>query len=259
MAYTSDDMEYAVIGCALNDPDCAQRLVSLPGDTFVNRYMVAAFDAIKMLIGAGSQPTLVSVSNATRDLQGADMALLKASDAGYMTAAFGTYTAQLMEHRRRRIITQAAQKAVVDAQQPSVDIESVAGELSAAIDNRGSAGGSISANEALMRFIDSVDEQGHVPRCYTGVANLDRVIGGFRGGKLVVLGARPGVGKTALALWIARHVAIHTGHVLIVSLEMDETEIMARVVSMASGVSCDRFESGKLEYEDAVKAAECYA
>lgn len=77
-------------------------------------------------------------------------------------------------------------------------------------------------------------------RCYSGIAGLDNMTGGFRGGKLVVLGARPGVGKTALALSIARSVWENTGRVLIVSLEMDEAEIMTRIVASYTGIDCQR-------------------
>jgi replicative DNA helicase len=67
---------------------------------------------------------------------------------------------------------------------------------------------------------------------------------------MIVLGARPGVGKTALALHMAMHVARHTGPVLIVSLEMDDVEITARMVAAESGIDVQLLESGTLSIED---------
>ena len=100
-----------------------------------------------------------------------------------------------------------------------------------------------------MALYDSI-EGAKKGRCYTGIADLDRLTGGFRGGKLIILGARPGVGKTALALQMAEHVATHCAPVLIVSLEMDSVEVMGRIAARRCGVDVQRMETGDMEPED---------
>jgi len=80
----------------------------------------------------------------------------------------------------------------------------------------------------------------------TGFVDLDRLTGGLRAGQLVVLGARPSMGKSALALDLGLHVARTSGPVLFVSAEMGAMELGDRVLA-GGGVASDRILSANLD------------
>ena len=92
----------------------------------------------------------------------------------------------------------------------------------------------------------------------TGFRNIDDIVGGFQPGELIILAARPSVGKTSLALGIAGHVAKSTG-VLFVTLEMPAKRIFQNLAGMWGKVdvhalrknpdlsSVDRFQEAALE------------
>lgn len=146
---------------------------------------------------------------------------MRASGMGFMPAAYESYEANLLRYRKKRIVSDAAQKAIADMMSPGIDVDSVCADLDKAIKSDTGTSVGIDAKQAMLSFVENISNAGE-GRCKTGIADLDRMTGGFRGGKLVVLGARPGVGKTSLALYIARNVMEKTGRVLMVSLEMDE-------------------------------------
>src|SRR5574343_294715 len=75
----------------------------------------------------------------------------------------------------------------------------------------------------------------------TGLRTVDDIIGGFYGGQMITLGARPGLGKSALAL----NIAMHVDNVLFFSLEMKRREIYARALSVLSDVEAIRIEDGR--------------
>lgn len=83
----------------------------------------------------------------------------------------------------------------------------------------------------------------------TGFRDLDALLsgGGLKGGELIVLAARPSVGKSALATNIATNVARDGTPVLVVSLEMSKSELMLRVVCRYARMTTDELLSGKLE------------
>lgn len=70
----------------------------------------------------------------------------------------------------------------------------------------------------------------------SGYPDLDRITQGMKPGELIVLAARPGVGKTALALGIAHHVALRGQHVGIFSLEMDRELLLQRLLALELGL-----------------------
>lgn len=81
----------------------------------------------------------------------------------------------------------------------------------------------------------------------TGITDVDRMLnGGMRPGQLLILGARPSVGKSALALNIARAVARSGQHALFVSLEMGEGELVDRLVAAESRVSLSMLQAGNI-------------
>ena len=75
----------------------------------------------------------------------------------------------------------------------------------------------------------------------SGYSRLDeKMAGGFRGGAVTVVAARPGGGKSALAQNFARNIAVGGQRVLLVSLEMSSSDVFARVLSQQSGVPCTK-------------------
>ncbi|MCL2538879.1 MAG: replicative DNA helicase [Oscillospiraceae bacterium] len=91
----------------------------------------------------------------------------------------------------------------------------------------------------------------------TGFRHLDRVLTGLNKGDLIVLAARPGVGKTSLALNIAANVAkYHDCAVAFFSLEMTTSQLAARLLSSESKVVSQSFRTGELNPDDWKKIAE---
>jgi replicative DNA helicase len=86
----------------------------------------------------------------------------------------------------------------------------------------------------------------------SGFIDLDRQIGGFQKGTLIILAARPSMGKTSLALNIARNVAVDFKKpVVVFSLEMSGTELMKRLISSEAEISSSKFTRGdQLEYHE---------
>jgi replicative DNA helicase len=84
----------------------------------------------------------------------------------------------------------------------------------------------------------------------TGLADLDRMTRGLQKGALTVLAARPSMGKTALALNIAAHVARTTGPVAVFSLEMTRDELLLREVIAEARVSANRVLGGYLNQDE---------
>lgn len=84
----------------------------------------------------------------------------------------------------------------------------------------------------------------------TGLHDYDRQLGGLHNGELVVLAARPGVGKTSLALQVAVHNAIDGQVILYCSCEMSATELATRVLCARSKVSSRRIRTATLNPTD---------
>src|SRR5581483_1788772 len=85
----------------------------------------------------------------------------------------------------------------------------------------------------------------------TGFAKFDEMTGGMHGGDLCIIAARPSMGKTALALNIAQHVALRLKQtVAIFSLEMSQESLLTRMLCAAARVDSQRFRAGYLTQEE---------
>ncbi len=96
----------------------------------------------------------------------------------------------------------------------------------------------------------TTDEHG-LPGLATGLPDLDRLLGGLQAGRLYVLAGRPAMGKSLLALQIARHVAAREQQrVLFASLEMSDAETAQRHLAAESGVDPERLHLGQIRPTD---------
>jgi replicative DNA helicase len=87
----------------------------------------------------------------------------------------------------------------------------------------------------------------------TGIVKFDELTGGLHEGELIILAARPSMGKTALALNIAQHVATHPNMrktVAVFSLEMSKESLLTRMVCGAARVDQQKFRAGYLNQEE---------
>ena len=89
-----------------------------------------------------------------------------------------------------------------------------------------------------------------VPGLATGLVDLDALTGGLHPGNLVILAARPAMGKTALAQQIATRAGRHGARVAIFSLEMDREELGERAFTAAGCIDGDRLRTGRLRQDD---------
>lgn len=82
-------------------------------------------------------------------------------------------------------------------------------------------------------------ESGVAPGTTTGISDLDQFFGGWRPGNLLILGARPSIGKSALAAQVALNVAARGERVVFLSIEMPRKQIVQRLVCQSTGFDLD--------------------
>ena len=103
----------------------------------------------------------------------------------------------------------------------------------------------------VVALLDRVQEMADNPNDVTGVPtgfyDLDRLTAGFQAGDLIVLAARPSMGKTALAINIAEHVALNEGlPVAVFSMEMGAAQLAVRIVGSIGRINQSNLRTGKL-------------
>lgn len=107
----------------------------------------------------------------------------------------------------------------------------------------------------VVQLLDRVEEMANNPNDITGVPtgfyDLDRMTSGFQAGDMVVLAARPSMGKTAFAVNIAEHVALNEGlPVAIFSMEMGASQLAVRIVGSIGRIDQGHLRTGKLTDEE---------
>lgn len=105
---------------------------------------------------------------------------------------------------------------------------------------------------AMERLFEQLDESEGGPRgTSTGFTDLDNMTGGLHPGELVILAARTGMGKSALAHNVADHVAVELGKgVMLFTPEMSRTEVAARMIMARGEINGKKFRGSYLSGED---------
>ncbi|MDD5770272.1 MAG: replicative DNA helicase [Candidatus Gracilibacteria bacterium] len=93
-------------------------------------------------------------------------------------------------------------------------------------------------------------------RLHTGFKSLDNTVGGLKGGDLVILAARPSMGKTAFSLNLAQNIGFNGKNVAIFSLEMSKEQLTDRMIASSIGINSWKLAKGELEDEEFAKLGE---
>lgn len=112
----------------------------------------------------------------------------------------------------------------------------------------------VDINDVLVENIKQIRElaqnKGQLPGITTGFIDLDKILGGLHKTDLVIVAARPGMGKTSFALNIAENAAKDGNSVLIFSMEMSKEQLGQRMLSMASFVEMEHIKTGNLSPDE---------
>lgn len=241
----SPDAERSVLGALLLHPgawdDVAERLRE--GDFFTLTHQLT-WRAIAELSDAGQGADPLAVADwfeargeAERVEGGAYLTQL-ANRVG-SSAAIVDHARIVREHAVRRRMLEAGHRIGRRAHQPEGDdaetllayAETEVLEIGGA--DRAGGAGLVRIGESLQPWVDTKQrqsEQGEIVGLTTGYPALDKRLGGLRGGDLIVVAGRPAMGKTALALCVAAHVAA-TQPAAFASLEMSREQLIDRQVS----------------------------
>ncbi|WP_372918697.1 DnaB-like helicase C-terminal domain-containing protein [Sandarakinorhabdus sp.] len=185
------------------------------------------------------------------------LAQLLAAMVGIINA--GEYARAVRDcwHRREMIAIgeDLIARSFAPGESPAGEIHEAAEEALAALaDGQEGEAAPVPAHEAMRQAITAAWEARDVPGglvgLSTGLRDLDDITGGLRAGEMIVIGARPSMGKSTLALAIATGAAQAGGRVLFVTMEMSAADLGAQMAAGLTPISRDLTTRGKLRYQD---------
>jgi len=258
------EAEQAVIGAALLQPEALiTAMERVKSEDFYSTAHQLIFEAM-IELGENNQP--IDLVTLTAHLQDRG-ALEEIGGVSYLaklansvpTAANVEYYAQIVEEKSmlRRLI-RTATNIVSDGYASADDVSSLLGDAEKKIleiSNRRSSSGFISIRDVLMEVFEKVEflyaNRGGTTGIPSGFVDLDRMTAGFQRSDLIIVAARPSVGKTAFALNIAQNVGVRAKEtVAIFSLEMSAAQLVQRMICAEANVDATRLRTGNLEPDD---------
>ena len=261
------ESEQAVLGSMLIDPDCVKNVMDRlrPGDFYL-RQNREIFE------------TIYTMFTYARPIDGITV-FGEMEKAGLTDDATRSYLAQLMEitPTSANVLEYAA---IVRDKALLRSVAQAAGEITALVqEGLGDAGEILEASEqkiyairrgqsaqemvplrevlpeVLDRLGEMSEHENHLPGLSTGLSAIDQKISGLNKSDLILLAARPGMGKTSLALNVALNVAKGGKTVAVFSLEMSREQLATRLLSSESLVENNRLRTGLLRETDWEKIA----
>jgi replicative DNA helicase len=266
------DAERAVLGSLILDPHFCDDVVLIlrPGDFYADAHrklyshVVAMHDAGKRI-----DPTLL----VERLKQAGDFEAI--GGAAYIAevvhavpvAAHAVHYAQIVREKATlRALIHATTEILRDAYDPVLeakDLVNQAEEKIFSVSDERSTDSVSTMHDVLVAAFEQIDhrlEHGGATGIPTGFVELDNLTGGLHDEELVILAARPSMGKTALATNIADYVAVQANvGTLFVSLEMSRLELAQRMLCGRGEIDGRKFRTGYLSGEDRDKLVKASA
>ena len=259
----SIEAESSVLGGLLLDNQAWDRVADLVNDSDFYRYEHRlTYSAIAALVNASKPADVVTVFEHLQNLGKADeaggLAYLN-SLAQYVPSAANIrrYAEIVRERAILRKLVAASDEIATNAFNPQgKPVAKILDEAEQKIFKIGEEGsrmkeGFQGMDTLVVDLLDRVQEMADNPMDVTGVPtgfiDLDRMTSGLQAGDLVVLAARPSMGKTAFAINIAEHVALNEGlPVAVFSMEMGASQLAVRIVGSIGRINQGHLRTGKL-------------
>lgn len=263
----SVDAEQAVLGSMIIDPNCINEVaVQVRSEYFYIPQHREIYSAISSMYELSQSIDFISLlerlkKDGVYDETGGKEYLTKLVQTVPSSANVMTYVGIIREQYYQRALMGAAQGIIKDINENTMDsgrlLDSAEQRIFEIRDGREIGGLThikdvISAEtyDRLTKINDpeTRDDYIGIP---SGIGALDKMITGLNKSDLIILGARPGMGKTSFALNIARNVAVNAGKtVCFFSLEMTRDQLAQRMLSSEAAIKSEKLRTGELEPEE---------
>ena len=265
------EAEEALIGSLLIDPDAVLKVApSLKSEDFFSETNRTVYQACLSLYQRNEVINQITVGhelmrqNKLEQIGGA--AFLSHLISNVPTSLHAEYYAQIVSNAAimRRLIAAAGQiEALGYEASPNIEASlNKAEDILFQVRMRRDLRDFVPIRDALGQYFEeagspAAPQAGEIPHILTGFAALDNFLGGLQRSDLIVLAARPSLGKTSLALNIARNAAVdQKACVALCSLEMSREAVVQRLLASESGVESRKVRLGRFGEQDEVKIME---
>ncbi len=250
--------ERAVLGAMLIDNRYANEVFSLitPSDFHRNKHQVIAA-AINNLVNDGITADIVTIPghlDRTNDLKiaGGYEDIVTLTDGVPENIDITEYIKTILELSSLRKIIYASANVVKRGAEEGADSKTILAELDKELidisnsqDKDGFHTSEVIVPETIEQ-IENIQKHGNSNGVVTGFTEIDKMTGGFQKGDLIVIAARPSMGKTALALNIVANMGIKSEkRIGFFSIEMNEMQIMMRLLALRANINLGQLMQGK--------------
>ncbi len=260
----SIEAEQAVVGAMLMNRDAIVTAVeTIHADDFYDRRFGAVFEAMVELYTEGKPVDLVTLQERLRERKAppevSSVEFLRDLIAGVTTSVnAGQYAAIVYEKAMLRRLIKANEEIADECYAASEPLDTILEETEKKIfellKNR-TSGDFTPIRQIALDTLERIEKASRNKSAITGIptgfSDLDYKLSGLQPSDLVLVAARPSMGKTAFVLNIAQHVALRKNYTTaIFSLEMSKEQLVNRLFSMESRVDSQALRTGNLSDSD---------
>lgn len=254
------DLEEVVIGAMMIDKKGVDEVIDiLSPDAFYKEAHKHIYEAIFKLFESSEPVDLLTVSSQLRkdghlEAIGGDFYLIKLTQKVASSAHIEFHARIILQKYIQRSLIKISSEIIEDAYSDGTDVfdlldsaESKLYDVSQGNLKRSAETAQNLVIQAKKRIEDIAKTEG-MSGIPSGFDKLDKLTSGWQPSDLIIVAARPGMGKTALTLSMARNMAVNSNiPVAFFSLEMSSVQLITRLISSETGLSSEKLRTGKLE------------
>jgi len=254
------DLEEVVLGAMMIDKKGVDEVIGLiSADAFYKEAHQHIFEAIHFLFEDGQPIDLLTVSARLKhekklDQVGGEFYLIQLTQKVASSAHIEYHARIIIQKFIQRSLIKVSSEIIEEAYDEGTDVfdlldnaESKLYEITQGNLKRASETAQSLVMQAKKRIEEIANKEG-LSGIPSGFSQVDKLTSGWQPSDLVIIAARPGMGKTALTLSMARNMAVeHQIPVAFFSLEMSSVQLITRLISSETGLSSEKLRTGNLE------------
>jgi len=254
------DLEEVVLGAMMIDKKGVDEVIDiLSPDSFYKDAHKHIFEAIFKLFENSEPIDLLTVSSQLKkdeklDLIGGDFYLISLTQRVSSSAHIEFHARIILQKYIQRSLIKISNEIIEEAYDETRDVFDLLDTAEAKLYEvtQGNVKKSTESAQSLViqakKKIEEMSNKEGMSGVPSGFDKLDKLTSGWQPSDLIIVAARPGMGKTALTLTMARNIAVNSNiPVAFFSLEMSSVQLITRLISSETGLSSEKLRTGKLE------------